>query len=266
MSEDDKDSIIQIDVLDDDPESIVERHPRSNLPLLPVIILSVIFILYSYVSTHEESVPGSIDTVSSIEAEISTEKQSGTLPINFHQLVSMGDVKEVEEQIVSVDKETVNNVVSGMTPIMLAAARGSVEIIDLLFTQGADPNKRGSDQRTALQYAAEKNHIDAAKRLLAYGADIDAFDSGRLTPLIMAASRGYTDLGLLFIEKGADVNIQHVQGWTALIDAAAHNDVKLVNALLEAGAKRDLKANNGLRAIDYAEQYGFKNMVEILSE
>lgn len=81
-----------------------------------------------------------------------------------------------------------------MTPIMLAASRGNVEIIDLLFTQGADPNKRGSMQRTALQYAAEKNRIEAAERLLAYGADIDAHDNGRLTPLIMAASRGYTNI------------------------------------------------------------------------
>lgn len=266
MSKDDKELIKRKYMIDDDIDCVVERHPRSKLPLLPIIILIIILTLFYYVSSHKELVQESIDTISSIEPNILIQKQTEPDFVNLHQLVSKGTVKEIEELIVKVDKEAINKVVGGMTPIMLAASRGSVEIIDLLFTQGADPNKRGSDQRTALQYAAEKNHIGAAKRLLAYGADIDAYDNGRLTPLIMAASRGYTNLGLLFIEKGADVNIQHVQGWTALIDAAAHNDVKLVNALLKAGAEKDLKANNGLRAIDYAEQYGFKNMVEILSE
>lgn len=82
----------------------------------------------------------------------------------------------------------------------------------------------------------------------------------------MAANRGYTELGLLLIEKGADVNIQHSAGWAALIDATARNDVKLVKALLRVGANKNLKTNNGLKAIDYARQYGFKNLEKILNK
>jgi ankyrin repeat protein len=71
----------------------------------------------------------------------------------------------------------------------------------------------------------------------------------------MAASRGYSELALLYmLEKGADVNIQHVQGWTALIDATAHGDAKLVNSLLEANVGKELVTENGMKAIDYAEQ------------
>lgn len=266
MSKDDDEIINESYVLDDEYDPIVERQPRSKLPVFPVLILFAIFLSYYYVSNLQESTQATMDSVASVETKSSVETQTEADSTNLHDLVFKGTYIEVEEELSEVDKENINKVVNGMTPIMLAASRGSVEIIDLLFTQGADPNKRGSDQRTALQYAVEKNHLDAAKRLLAYGADIDAFDNGRLTPLIMAANRGYTDLGLLFIENGVDVNIQHVKGWTALIDAAAKNDEKLVKALLKAGANKDLKADNGLRAIDYAEQYGFKNMVKILSE
>lgn len=52
------------------------------------------------------------------------------------------------------NKASINEVINGMTPMYV---KGDVEIIELLFTQGADPNKRGSMERTALQYAAEKN-------------------------------------------------------------------------------------------------------------
>jgi ankyrin repeat protein len=230
MSKDDKEIINERYVVDDD-DSIIERYPRSKLPLFPVIILFVIFISYYYVSNYQESAEEPTDTVSARDAYTSGESQTDAHHINLHDLVSNGTYEEIAEQLNQVDRVNVNKLIGGMTPIMLAASRGSVEIIDLLFTQGADPNKRGSAERTALQYAVEKNHVEVAKRLLAYGADIDAFDNGRLTPLIMAADRGFTELALILLEKGADPNIQHSQGWTALIDAARNGDENLVNGL-----------------------------------
>jgi ankyrin repeat protein len=147
---------------------------------------------------------------------------------------------------------------------MLAASLGNVEIIDFLFTQGADPNKRGSMQRTASQYATAKNHIAAAKRLLAYGANVDARDNGHITPLIMAADRGYTELALIYISKGAKVNSQHSQGWTALIEAVIRNNPALAKALPKAGADKELVTKDSMRAIDYARQYGHKELLAIL--
>jgi ankyrin repeat protein len=252
-------------VLNEDLDSFVERHPRSNFPVLPIIVLFVIYLLFNYVS-KDKPIIQDLSELTSLKETIPYKNKLSEVSntVNFHQLVSNGSVDEVEQQFLLLDRKTINKVVAGMTPIMLAASRGSVEIIDLLLTQGADPNKRGSAQRTALQYAAEKNHIEAAKRLLAYGADIDAYDNGRLTPLIMAADRGFTELGLLFIEKGADVNIQHSQGWTALIDAARNGDEKLVIALLDSGANKNISVKNGMRAVDFAKQNGHKKIVIIL--
>ncbi len=264
MSKDDEEIINERYVVDDD--SIVERHPRSRLPLFPVIILIVIFISYYYVSTYQESVQVSNDLVPTIEPSNPTDKGTQPHPSNLHVLISNGTYEEIAEQLYQVDKVSINKVIGGMTPIMLAAARGSVEIIDLLFTQGADPNKRGSAERTALQYAVEKNHVDVAKRLLDYGADIDAFDNGRLTPLIMAADRGFTELALILLEKGADPNIQHSQGWTALIDAARNGEEKLVTALIKAGAEKDIAMKNGMKARDMAKRNGHSHIVDILAK
>ena len=253
----------------DDPFSFVERHPPSHFPFKFIIFLFILFFTFQFLNTKRDKLQNSLDDIQNAEIIRQIKKSTEVLKpasLSIHDLVKQNLVNEIKKQISSIDKTRLNEVVNGMTPIMLAASQGNVEIIDLLFTQGADPNKRGSMQRTALQYATEKNHIEAAKRLLAYGADIDAYDNGRLTPLVMAASRGYTDLALLYIQKGADVNIQHVDGWTALIDATAHGEIRLVQALLDAGADKELKAKNGLKAIDYANQYGFKKIAKILHE
>ncbi|MFT5396885.1 MAG: ankyrin repeat protein [Gammaproteobacteria bacterium] len=266
MSKDEKEIINERYVVDEDHDSIIERYPRSKLPLFPVVILIVIFISYYYVSTNPDSAQVSNDLDPLIELSNSVDKETQPHSTNLHELISNGTYEEIAEQLYQVDKININRVIGGMTPIMLAASRGSVEIIDLLLTQGADPNKRGSAERTALQYAVEKNHVETAERLLAYGAEIDAFDNGRLTPLIMAADRGFTELALTLLEKGADPNSQHSQGWTALIDAARNGDKKLVNALLEAGAKKDISMKNGMKARDMAKQNGHSDIVNILAE
>ncbi len=266
MSKDDEEIINERYLVDDDHDSIVERHPRTKLPLFPVIILIVIFISYYYVSTNQESVLISNDLGPSIEQPNPLDKGTQPHPINLHDLISNGTYEEIAEHLYQVDKVSINKVVGGMTPIMLAASLGSVEVIDLLFTQGADPNKRGSAERTSLQYAVEKNHAEVAMRLLAYGADIDAFDNGRLTPLIMAADRGFTDLALILLEKGADPNIQHSQGWTALIDAARNGDEKLVTALIKAGAEKDIAMKNGMKARDMAKRNDHSDIVDILAK
>lgn len=251
----------------DEDDLVVERNPRSQIPLLPIFTFAFIYLLFVYLWPELNKAQFESETITT-SATTSNRQEPAELALtaNIHQLVTNATANDVAQQLVILDKEAIDSVVNGMTPIMLAASRGSVEIIDLLFTQGADPNKRGSARRTALQYAVEKNHIEAAERLLAYGADIDAYDNGRLTPLIMAADRGFTELGMLLLEKGANPNIQHSQGWTALIDAARNGDKKLVNALLKAGADKDVAMTNGMKARDIAKQNGHKNIVKILDK
>lgn len=268
MSKEDKEIKRQEKLFTEESDLVVERRSQSSFSALPIIIiLSGFYLLFSFFSKEQSFIESIKDLVpiDEVVSNLSKSESKAKIESSLHQAVKKGSLIEIKQQLL-IDKAAINEVVNGMSPIMLAASQGDTGIIDLLFTQGADPNKRGSMKRTALQYAVEKNHIEAAKRLLVYGADIDAYDTGRLTPLIMAASRGYTELGLLFVEKGADVNIQHVDGWTALIDATAHEDTKLVKALLMAGADKDLTAKNGMKAIDYAKQYGFNNLVKILSK
>ncbi len=255
---DDREPMSTDEILNEGRDPLVERHPRRKSPILLIVVIVAGIVAFNFLNQK-------VDDISGIIADSPLPPLINSTPASIHQAVSSANVSGLKTLLAEVDRDAINKVENGMTPIMLAAAGGSVEMIDLLFVHGADPNKRGSAKRTALQYATDKNHAAAAERLLNYGADIDAYDNGQLTPLIMAANRGYTELAIFLVDRGANVNLQHVEGWTALIDAVVKNDLKLARVLLKAGADKELKMKNGMKAIDYARQYQHKEMERLLS-
>ena len=90
-----------------------------------------------------------------------------------------------------------------------ARARG-LEIIQLLLSTGADPNRRGAS-RTPLSFAAgHYGDIELTRLLLDAGAHPDSagwsLDGRKIycTALHEAAGKGFTDVVALLCEKGAD--------------------------------------------------------------
>lgn len=69
----------------------------------------------------------------------------------------------------------------GITPLMIAAERGDVEMVDLLLARGADPRLRDGSRDTALLKAAAQGHghLFAA---LSQGAEGDELDRAGLPP------------------------------------------------------------------------------------
>lgn len=155
----------------------------------------------------------------------------------------------------------------GDTPLMCAARSGAfmlVEIVSLLVSHGADPNRRGEKGRTALHYAAEKGHSSRVKTLLARGADprirddagetaLDAamksgdaaatalLNSHEPSPdpdlgLIHAAERGDLPRVLALLREGADVNYVSATKGSALSSATYWKHMDVVRHLMASGA------------------------------
>ncbi|MFZ8841947.1 MAG: ankyrin repeat domain-containing protein, partial [Pyrobaculum sp.] len=89
-----------------------------------------------------------------------------------------------------------------LTPLHLAALRGSVEEVERLLNSGADPNVRDVFGRTPLHYASARNHKAAAELLLKHGADPNARDEDGETPLDLAAKWCAVDAAELLLGRG----------------------------------------------------------------
>ncbi len=106
--------------------------------------------------------------------------------------------------------------VNGGTPLVRAAERDQVEMIDLLLAHGAQVDRccpcAGAESPLWAAVASGKRR--AAERLLAAGADPDAASFGGHAPLHVAALRGFDDIVELLCEAGADGDRRDLHGRT----------------------------------------------------
>ncbi len=185
-----------------------------------------------------------------------------------------GDRAAMQSLLNGPAKEEVSGA-QGAAALIAAAARGDVEMTDLLLRAGADPKAANEYSATAL-YAAASENADSAitKKLLAAGADPNvALPSGE-TPL-MQADGGQTALMWAIAERHSkvteelvrnkvDVNARSKNGATALM-FAARGDADSTRTLLVAGADPNVQIPDwGGTALIIAATMGKTDVVQVL--
>ncbi len=126
------------------------------------------------------------------------------------------------------------------TPLHMAAARGSVEIVKLLIDAGANVEAEtaapSQNKAHPLHTAAYSNRATVAALLIERGAKVDARDSRGFTPLMIAASSGNTKVAELLLQAGADPLAEDSGDHDIPIYVAAMNGhVDVVKLLLSKG-------------------------------
>ncbi len=145
---------------------------------------------------------------------------------------------EVVKILLEKDPDSVNKPNDdGESPLILAARKSNLVIVELLLAAGARPDYADSDGISPLHIAAEKGDLFVGKALLAAGAGINQKDSDGQTPLILAARGGRNDFTAMLIETGADVNSVDNDQHSALFYASEAGYTEIVEQLLLAGAE-----------------------------
>jgi ankyrin repeat protein len=144
----------------------------------------------------------------------------------------------------------------GTTPLMYAAAFGTVEAMRLLIGAGADVNAKNDFDATALMWGA----ADVAK-----GANVSAKSKqGRTTFDHRASHNGAEPIARLLVANGADPKTTDAATNTALIAAAQANDVRLIEFLLDKGVDVKLRNSSGESALMSAAGNGNLSAVQRL--
>jgi ankyrin repeat protein len=126
-----------------------------------------------------------------------------------------------------------------MTPLQAAVAHGSVEPVEFLLDNGADPNGRDSRGRSAVHSAAllPDEKVGILKLLLDRDANPDAQEDDDSTPLAMAAMMGRTEAVRKLLAHGADASVRALGGQTALQFAKSGGHMEIIGLLEQASAK-----------------------------
>jgi ankyrin repeat protein len=151
----------------------------------------------------------------------------------------------------------------GVTPLMYAAALGSLDTMRLLLDKGADVNAKSAAGATALMWAA----ADPAKvRLLVErGADVKAVsESGRTALLLAAMSDQSAETVRLLLERGADAKALDREQTSTLVAASYGNDTDSLRQLLKAGAPVDQANIAGTTPLINAASNGNDEAVKLL--
>jgi ankyrin repeat protein len=151
----------------------------------------------------------------------------------------------------------------GSTPLMHAAAVGSLDAMKILLKAGADVNAKNGLDTSALIWGA----LDPAKvRLLVEaGADVNARSRLGRTPLLVAAGRpDSADAVRLLLSKGANSKVADVRGSTPLVEAARVDDIDMLRLLLNAPVNINAGGLVGAAALSLAAGHANLAAVRLL--
>ena len=135
-----------------------------------------------------------------------------------------------ERQYFDIDKIYVN----GLQLLTYCAQKNYYNTAKLLLKNGAGPNA-GDFRINPIHCAAIYNHVDMMELLYSNGASLDTFDTDGNTSLYLSIFAGKKEAANWLLNQELDVN-RTGSHMPPILEAASKGDLSLVEALVEKGA------------------------------
>lgn len=159
------------------------------------------------------------------------------------------------------DPNTLNP--AGESGLLLAVKEPSIKVAEVLINwPKTDVELRNKQDESPLMMAAFKGLLEISQKLIARDADVNKTG---WTPLHYAATRGHLEIITLLLDSHAYIDAESPNGSTPLMMAAHYGTPEAVKLLLKAGADPLLKNQQGLSAIDFAQQAKRQDIAEIVA-
>ncbi|KAK2168336.1 hypothetical protein LSH36_18g11057 [Paralvinella palmiformis] len=218
-----------------DKNTPLVRYNRKGQSLLHRIVMSC--------PTHPEQ---TYNILKKVLQKISSERQ-----VNFENFVNK--------------RSNMSDGLTGYTALHHAVAAKDIQCVSLLLEYGAKPNIRsGFSLRTPLMEAASKGHVEIMDLLLQHNAHVYTVDKVGQTALIYAAQCGRLNCLKKLIEAKCNVNAQNYTGNSALMQAAWNGHTDCIRVLLD--AKADVYSTDflGRSVLRYAVKSRKRDVLEMI--
>ena len=120
------------------------------------------------------------------------------------------------------------------TALTHAVMNGSAHVASFLLSMGANPNKLDTSGNSNLHYACAYGWYFCMKTLLEAGAEVNACNEWKLTPVAVSLLKGHVGISKFLLDQpGVDINFKDDKGRTVILSmlAEVNNEKRLTEEL-----------------------------------
>ncbi|KAK4069516.1 uncharacterized protein Triagg1_6940 [Trichoderma aggressivum f. europaeum] len=175
----------------------------------------------------------------------------------LHIAVRNADKSIVQLLTAEEDVDLEAKTVDSLTPLLLAAECGHLDIFKHLLNSGAGKHAENAAGLTPLHLAAKNGHVALAEFLIQIGAEIDCLGNATSPPFHLAAEAGHVAFVKMLLQHNANIQRRNRLGQTPIMIACEAGNVETVRCLVNNGAGPE-------EALSVAAAQGYRQIVEIL--
>lgn len=156
----------------------------------------------------------------------------------------------------------------GMHPIMVGCIANSYESVEILLKNGVDVHWKSAASRNQqpIRFASQGGSLKLVKLLLSYGADMESTPDDGGTPLLASLHAKKFEIAKFYFSKGANVNAIGRDGECVIHEAIKTKNPEMVALAIQYKAPLNLKDENGLSTWKLAKKSGNTEIKKMIKE